>query len=479
MDLVDKIQEGQNFLEKIASKIPGFKGYRDKERRREADRISREHMAVQLEGAKKDLDTLAANASRVGALDAINDIETARKRLDKVAARIRYADRGYAGFFDAVKVDDAMLDRVYRFDLALLAGVGEARESARAAGAAAGGVRPALEAFIGNLDALRDWGHARDYVRMQWLMLQQEEPEDYVIATGETHTVQEFVERAFAEVGIAEKRLRLKDLERERAWSGKRLAELDAAIAEREAELALEADHLSAQVRAAYMSGNQEKIKLLLNQRDPAMLGRMMAYYNYFNDYRADNITAVSAKIRELAEMHSEVAAEEARLADLARTREAELEKLATAQQERQELLAALKDRIAAEGREIDAEDFVLGNLAQLATAQAQQVDGLVEAVVGLPGHVEGELGDFRTRARKVIHLRQVATERPVDGQLQAGDVGQRAAVDQGAEAGVGQAEEIAEPADDALLHRGAGRGVDGPAPCPACSPRPARACSR
>jgi septal ring factor EnvC (AmiA/AmiB activator) len=157
-----------------------------------------------------------------------------------------------------------------------------------------------------------------------------------------------------AEVGIAEKRLRLKDLERERAWSGKRLAELDAAIAEREAELALEADHLSAQVRAAYMSGNQEKIKLLLNQRDPAMLGRMMAYYNYFNDYRADNITAVSAKIRELAEMHSEVAAEEARLADLARTREAELEKLATAQQERQELLAALKDRIAAEGREID-----------------------------------------------------------------------------------------------------------------------------
>jgi hypothetical protein len=154
MDLVDKIQEGQNFLEKIASKIPGFKGYRDKERRREADRISREHMAVQLEGAKKDLDTLASNASRVGALDAINDIETARKRLDKVAARIRYADRGYAGFFDAVKVDDAMLDRVYRFDLALLAGVGEARESSRAAGAAAGGVGPALEAFIGNLDAL-------------------------------------------------------------------------------------------------------------------------------------------------------------------------------------------------------------------------------------------------------------------------------------------------------------------------------------
>jgi len=157
-----------------------------------------------------------------------------------------------------------------------------------------------------------------------------------------------------AEVAIAEKRLRLKDIERERAYSGKRLGELDAAIAEREAELELESDHLSAQVRAAYMSGSQEKIKLLLNQRDPAMLGRMMAYYRYFNDYRADNIGAVTAKLRELAALHSEVAAEEARLADLARTRKAELEKLAAVQQERQTLLAALQDRMAAEGREIE-----------------------------------------------------------------------------------------------------------------------------
>jgi hypothetical protein len=154
MDLVDKIRGGQNFLEKIASAIPGFKGYREKERRREADRMSREHMAVRLEGAKKELDTLSANASRVGELDVINDIETARKRLDKVAARIRYADRGYAGFFDAVKIDEAVLDRVYQFDVALLVGVEEARDAAQAAGAAAGGVGPALQGFIGRLDAL-------------------------------------------------------------------------------------------------------------------------------------------------------------------------------------------------------------------------------------------------------------------------------------------------------------------------------------
>ena len=57
--------------------------------------------------------------------------------------------------------------------------------------------------YIGNLNSLRDWGHAKDYVRMQWLMLQQEAPEDYVIATGEQHSVREFIEIAAKELGIA------------------------------------------------------------------------------------------------------------------------------------------------------------------------------------------------------------------------------------------------------------------------------------
>ncbi len=56
--------------------------------------------------------------------------------------------------------------------------------------------------FLGNLDAKRDWGHARDYVEGMWLMLQQDAPDDYVLATGEAHSVREFVERAFSHVGI-------------------------------------------------------------------------------------------------------------------------------------------------------------------------------------------------------------------------------------------------------------------------------------
>jgi len=55
---------------------------------------------------------------------------------------------------------------------------------------------------LGNLDAKRDWGHARDYVEGMWRMLQQDQSDDYVLATGETHTVREFVELAFAEIGI-------------------------------------------------------------------------------------------------------------------------------------------------------------------------------------------------------------------------------------------------------------------------------------
>jgi GDPmannose 4,6-dehydratase len=57
---------------------------------------------------------------------------------------------------------------------------------------------------LGTLDSKRDWGYAGDYVKAMWMMLQQPEPDDYVVATGETHSVREFVERAFAEVGISD-----------------------------------------------------------------------------------------------------------------------------------------------------------------------------------------------------------------------------------------------------------------------------------
>ncbi len=67
--------------------------------------------------------------------------------------------------------------------------------------------------YLGNLDSKRDWGHAKDFVKGMWLILQQEKPEDFVLATGETHTVREFVELAFKEAGI------------ELEWSGRGIKE--------------------------------------------------------------------------------------------------------------------------------------------------------------------------------------------------------------------------------------------------------------
>jgi GDPmannose 4,6-dehydratase len=56
--------------------------------------------------------------------------------------------------------------------------------------------------LLGNLDSRRDWGHAKDYIEGMWMMMQQETPDDFVLATGQTHTVREFVTRAFAQIGV-------------------------------------------------------------------------------------------------------------------------------------------------------------------------------------------------------------------------------------------------------------------------------------
>jgi len=74
------------------------------------------------------------------------------------------------------------------------------RKITRAIANIAQGLEPCL--YLGNMDALRDWGHAKDYVRMQWMMLQQEQPEDFVIATGKQISVREFVRMSAVEAGI-------------------------------------------------------------------------------------------------------------------------------------------------------------------------------------------------------------------------------------------------------------------------------------
>ena len=172
------------------------------------------------------------------------------------------------------------------------------------------------------------------------------------------------------EVLIAEQRSRIRDIERDQQKTGERKNKLDAELAEREAHLDAESTALAAQVRSAYMSGNQEKIRLLLNQRDPATLGRLMAYYRYLNDYRAGNIEAVVEEIRKLEQLRAQIAAEAARLEKLARDRYDELGRLNASLESRRALLASLRQRIDAEGKEVarlaDQEEDLTRLIAEL-----------------------------------------------------------------------------------------------------------------
>lgn len=171
-----------------------------------------------------------------------------------------------------------------------------------------------------------------------------------------------------AEVQISEKHVRLMAIERQRQFSEKRKTELDEKIKKRAAALDEESGQLAAQVRAAYTSGGQERIKLLLNQQDPATAGRMMVYYQFLSDYRGDNIEKVRGIIDELIELHQEAADEVNRLSGLARARYAELVELNKEQEQRQELLVALKSKMEQEGNEIQRLAAEEKDLARLIT---------------------------------------------------------------------------------------------------------------
>jgi len=151
--ILDKARAGQNALERLANAIPGFRGYRERELRRDADRLQREHLASRLDENKKVLNEIASAATRGGSLDVINDVETTRKRLDKAVNRVRYADRGYSGFFDAVKVGEAELARVYEFDLSLIENV-ELIKAAAEEAASSADLKATLAKAVREIDTL-------------------------------------------------------------------------------------------------------------------------------------------------------------------------------------------------------------------------------------------------------------------------------------------------------------------------------------
>jgi hypothetical protein len=114
------MSDQRNWLEKLSDKIPGYSGYVAKERRRDADKLHREHLAERLRATKQLLNDLVRELSSTGRLFEVGPLDRVLKKIDHVENRVRFASYGYAGFFDAVKIEEPQLDEIYRFDLSLV-----------------------------------------------------------------------------------------------------------------------------------------------------------------------------------------------------------------------------------------------------------------------------------------------------------------------------------------------------------------------
>jgi len=119
-DLRKRIEGARNKIEDLVKDIPGYKGYKDKEVRREADKLVRLQVARGFEAQRRRLNRVQVQLTEAGRLGALLGLERALMRLQLLIDRLKTASYGYAGLFDAVKVREAELDALYDYDAALL-----------------------------------------------------------------------------------------------------------------------------------------------------------------------------------------------------------------------------------------------------------------------------------------------------------------------------------------------------------------------
>tara|TARA_B100000927_G_scaffold275177_1_gene254948 strand:- start:115 stop:1338 length:1224 start_codon:yes stop_codon:yes gene_type:complete len=156
------------------------------------------------------------------------------------------------------------------------------------------------------------------------------------------------------ELGLSERRIKINEIEAKQRSAEQKKQALNADLADSKAYFNDESNKLALQLRAAYISGSQEKIKLLLNQRDPAMLGRLMVYYQYFNDYRIANISNVVNEIKKINELNHKIENEEKNLLNLANYLQIEIDELNLSSNKREKLLINIDKRLAKEGLQVN-----------------------------------------------------------------------------------------------------------------------------
>ncbi|HEX8756262.1 MAG TPA: peptidoglycan DD-metalloendopeptidase family protein [Steroidobacteraceae bacterium] len=134
----------------------------------------------------------------------------------------------------------------------------------------------------------------------------------------------------------------LEDLQQQRQAGAARREQLEAQKRQREASLAGNRSALAGQMRAAYLIGRREPLKLLLNQEDPARAGRMFVYYSYFGRARAAQIQAIEADLQRIGQLDGELQAQDAKLASLAKDQQAQVTALEQARSHRMQVLASI-----------------------------------------------------------------------------------------------------------------------------------------
>lgn len=191
------------------------------------------------------------------------------------------------------------------------------------------------------------------------------------------------------ETDIGERNAALRRLRDQQSETARRIGELERERVAVEARIGVERDSLAAQVRAAYVAGRNERLKLLLNQQDPAHLGRMVVYYDYFNRMRRDTIASVSADLARLNAVAAEQETEAMRQRQLEQRQSQELDKLEQARARRAEVLVAVDASIRAKG------DAIAEMETQAATLE-KLVEELREVLRDFPVEADAPFADVK-----------------------------------------------------------------------------------
>lgn len=192
------------------------------------------------------------------------------------------------------------------------------------------------------------------------------------------------------ELKVQDRHKALRDVRRRLAAKRDRLERLRGRADTLRQELALHRERLAGQLRAAYFSGGQEHLKLLLNQQDPAALARTLKYYEYLNEARVETIERAEATLAELNETEQTIARESDELERLGEQREAEYRRLAEARAERKALMKELSDQIASHRRSVES-----------LRDDEKRIQELISRLTGLFADIPSEAGAGKPFAKR------------------------------------------------------------------------------